>query len=76
MQGKTDWTDLNRDGRRLEYIIRQCHKKAKNSLIQENDEMYFSYIDRVIKATNAKASLADTVLNIQKVIRFGKKIKK
>jgi len=41
-----NWTDLNKDGRRLNRIIRQLESKIKN---ETNDDMKLAYIDRLIK---------------------------
>ena len=50
-----NWADLNKDGRRLNRIIRQLESKIKN---ETNDEMKLTYIDRLIKCTHEKVHLA------------------
>ncbi len=71
-----DWADLNIDGRRLKRIIADMdHKQAKiihkwkdTSPTQDDITLYFAYIDRIIKATNTKAGLAEIVLNIKRTL--------
>jgi len=68
-----DWADLNIDGRRLKRIIADMdHKQAKiikkPSPSQDEITLYFAYIDRIIKATNTKAGLAEIVLNIKRTL--------
>ncbi len=68
-----DWADLNIDGRRLKRIIADMdHKQAKiiknTNPTQDDITLYFAYIDRIIKATNTKAGLAEIVLNIKRTL--------
>ena len=67
------WLDLNKDGRRLESMIREMRSKSKIQFKEGNTDMYFSYIDRVIKATNTKLSLAETVLNVKGFLALARK---
>ena len=64
------WTDLNKDGRRLNRIIRQLESKIKN---ETNDEMNLAYIDRLIKCTHEKSQLAQVVLGVKEVLKEAKK---
>jgi len=61
-----NWTDLNKDGRRLNRIIRQLETKIKN---EANDEMKLAYVDRLIKCTHEKTHLAEIVLEVNKVLK-------
>ena len=62
----TDWSDLNRDGRRMETIIRLCFNHMKS----ENDfDRKMGYLDRVIKATNQKVQIVEIVLGVKEVLR-------
>ena len=65
-----NWTDLNKDGRRLNRIIRQLETKIKN---EANDEMNLAYIDRIIKCTHEKSQLAQLVLGVKEVLNEAKK---
>ena len=65
-----NWTDLNKDGRRLNRIIRQLESKIKH---EASDEMKLAYIDRIIKCTHEKFQLAQTVLGVKEILKEGKK---
>lgn len=69
-----DWTDLNKDGRRMDAMIRKCEKWGNRYAKENNADMYFAFMDRVLKATHTKAELAEIVLNVRKVLKFAKKI--
>ena len=62
----TNWSDLNRDGRRLEAIIKDMDTKYWKS---KDFEMKFAYVDRMIKATHEKALLVDRVLGVKKLLK-------
>ena len=65
-----NWTDLYKDGRRLNRIIRLLESKIKN---ETNDEMTLAYIDRLIKVTHEKVQLANTVLEVRGILKENKK---
>jgi len=65
-----NWADLNKDGRRLNRIIRQLESKIKN---ETNDELKLAYIDRLIKCTHEKTHLAEIVLGVKEVLKEAKK---
>lgn len=68
---KQNWTDLNKDGRRMEKIIKICYTEFKKT---ENPfDMRMSYVDRMIKATVTKQSLAITVLGVKKSLEDARK---
>jgi hypothetical protein len=70
-QIKQNWTDLNRDGRRMDKVIRICMTEFKK---KDNPfEMRMSYADRLIKATQTKEKLAITVLGVKAVLDEAKK---
>ena len=52
----TAWSDLNKDGRRLEAIIRDMNTKYWK---ENNPDMQFSYVDRILKATHEKVAIAN-----------------
>ena len=64
------WTDLNKDGRRLNRIIRQLESKIKN---ESSDELQLAYIDRIIKCTHEKSQLTQTVLGVKELLKEAKK---
>lgn len=69
------WSDLNRDGRRLERIIKQMDTKQKLEGEQDipNVDLQFKYIDRLVKLTNLKVHVAETVLGVNEVLKQAKK---
>jgi len=66
----TAWYDINRDGRRLDRIIKMVYTKAMN---EQDHTMQMAYIDRLIKATNTKVNIAETVLNIKQILAEARK---
>ena len=75
MVGSTAWSDLNKDGKRLERIIKQMDTNQKKESIKDtpNVQLQFAYIDRLIKATHLKVSIAETVLNVKGILQQAKK---
>ncbi len=67
----TDWSDLNRDGKRLESLIKEMRKKSKIEGIENS--LYLAFIDRLIKATNAKVKIVEIVLNVDAVLKDAQK---
>lgn len=71
----TSWYDLNRDGKRLEKLIKEMSTKAKN-VDWENEHavsIYLSYVDRIIKASTLKVHVAETVLQIKQILAEARK---
>ena len=62
----TKWSDLNRDGRRLEAIIKDMNTKYWK---EPNIDIKFAYADRLLKATHEKALIADRVLGVKKLLK-------
>ena len=62
----TKWSDLNRDGRRLEAIIKDMNTKYWK---EPNIDIKFAYSDRLLKATHEKALIADRVLGVKKLLK-------
>ncbi len=61
------WSDLNKDGIRLEKIIKFCNTMAMR---ESNDDMLcLAYIDRLLKATHQKTIVVETVLNVRKALQ-------
>lgn len=71
----TSWFDLNRDGKRLERIIKQMETRMKNIDINDDEQvsLYLAYCDRLIRATATKVNIAETVLGIKAMIADAKK---
>jgi hypothetical protein len=67
---KQNWTDLNRDGRRMDRIMKLCMGKFLNQEI--SDELRLAYVDRVLKCTEIKHRLAKTVLGVDEVLKEAK----
>lgn len=68
---KQNWTDLNKDGRRMDKIIKSClteyNKKDKEY------EYRLAFLDRLLKCTTIKEKLARTVLGVDEVLAEAKK---
>ena len=73
MGDNTGWSDLNNDGRRLERILKSCESQANTYFEKGNYEMYFSFIDRIIKVTPVKATIARYVLGVDELLKDAKK---
>ena len=76
MGENTSWADLNRDGRRLEKIIKICEKniEAENRKTPIDDNRLFGYMDRLSRLTHNKAEIADLVLGVRKMLRKAEKV--
>lgn len=68
---KQNWTDLNKDGRRMDKIIKICLKEFTKK--ENGHDLKLSYLDRLIKSTLAKEKLAITVLGVRAVLEEAKK---
>lgn len=68
---KQNWTDLNKDGRRMDRIIKICHKRFNNKNAPYEEQLAF--LDRLIKCTQTKEKLAITVLGVRAVLEEAKK---
>ena len=66
----SSWANLNRDGRRLERIIKQMDTRQKE---ESEPSLRFAYIDRLLKATHTKIAVAEMVLNVRAVLAEAKK---
>ena len=66
----TSWYDINRDGRRLDRIIKMMYTKA---MAETDITIQLAYIDRLIKATNTKVNIAETVLGIKGILAEARK---
>jgi hypothetical protein len=69
----TSWLDLNYDGKRMESLIREMRSKAKKASLDDNHDLFFAYVDRMIKAQNTKLNLAEIVLNVKGFLALAQK---
>lgn len=78
---KQNWTNLNLDGRKLTMIINDCFTKAYGPMRLKQGqkrpdiapELYFAYIDRMMKAMLTKERLARLELGVDMAIAESKK---
>ena len=68
---KQNWTDLNKDGRRMDHVIRLCMTEFKRK--ESNTDTRLAYLDRVLKATVVKERLAITVLGVRQTLSDAKR---
>jgi len=77
---KQNWTDLNLDGRKLTMIINDCFRKSYGPMRLSKGEkrpdidpdLYFAYVDRMIKAMATKEKLVRLVLGVDEVLKDAK----
>ncbi len=62
----TTWSDLNKDGRRLESLLKEMNTKFWKA---DNDLMQLAYVDRIIKATHEKVAIANSVLAVKQLLK-------
>ena len=67
----TNWADLNRDGRRLERLIKWCESNLETELDLGRK---FGYFDRLLKATHEKREIVDIVLGVKKLRKEAEKL--
>ena len=66
------WSDLTRDGIRLERVIKQCDTKMES--YEDNPDLQLAYMDRLLKATHQKTIVIESVLSVRKALAELKKI--
>ena len=71
--GSSSWLDLNKDGKRMESLLKEMRTKSKIALAEDNYDMYFAYIDRFLKAQTTKTHLAEIVLNVKGFLALAQK---
>lgn len=72
-RGMSAWTDLDRDGRRLERVIKFCETMISDNVKVKDNDLILAYIDRLIKASNQKLAITDMVLGIKMLRRIAEK---
>lgn len=77
----TSWADLNKDGVRLEKLIKICVanieyevRKAVDTKQPLDDARVLGYMDRVGKLTAIKKDISDLVLGVNKMLRKAQKL--
>ncbi len=60
----TSWADLNKDGRRLERIIKQMDTKMKLY-----PDLELAYLDRLLKCTHEKREIVEIVFSVKKLVK-------
>ena len=75
MGDNTSWADLNRDGRRLEKLIKMCEGMVETEAkkVPPEDNRIWGYMDRISRFTTNKKEIADMVLGINKILRKSRK---
>lgn len=76
-----NWTDLGKDGRKLSLIINQCFTRAHGKVRLKKGEvrkeihvdLYFAYVDRMVKCMLAKERLAVTHLGVRQALQDAKR---
>lgn len=72
---RSDWTDLNQDGKRLERLIKMLDTRVNPSRKRKNvpeplpDEIKLAYIDRIVKLTHEKKAIVDMVLGVNTLLK-------
>lgn len=71
MEEQTLWADLNRDGRRLEGVLKmlntKIHKESKRE--NSNEGLILAYANTLAKITHEKVGIARIVLGIDELIK-------
>jgi hypothetical protein len=62
-----NWTDLNKDGKRMDRVIRACMTQFTKK--ENPHELKMVYLDRLLKATATKQKLAETVLGVKELLK-------
>lgn len=67
----TNWADLNRDGRRLEGIIKMLNTKVHTISKNPNGDLNLmvSLAQTMVKFTHEKVIIAETVLGVKDIIK-------
>lgn len=66
----TNWSNLTRDGIRLERVIASMLTRMNN---EPSSTMYLAFLDRFLKAYHQKMLLVDRVLGVKTVLKEANK---
>ena len=72
---KQDWTDLNRDGKKLNKVLLMCYTKItpRKGREPKDDATIMGYIQCICRLTSQKSDLVTTVLGIKQALEEAKK---
>ena len=72
---KQDWTDLNRDGRKMNKILNMCYTRITPRKGKElpDDTVILGYISAIARLTHEKTNLVTTVLGVKQALEEYKK---
>ena len=69
---KTDWTDIDRQGRKMSKLVKLCEsfvdKESRKPDAERNHDLILAYMDRLIKCSNQQSNL--TTINMKLNILF------
>jgi len=65
-----NWTDLNKDGRRLDRHLRMLERKLKKTT---DDDKIIKYCNSICYITSKKIELVNIVLGVRELIKQGEK---
>lgn len=74
-KSRSDWTDLNRDGKRLDRLIKMLETKVNPSKRRKNIpeplpiEVQLACIQTLIRLTHEKRGIVDTVLGVNQLLK-------
>lgn len=69
-----NWTDLNRDGKRMDKVIKICYNRILNKKeIPMDDATIIGYISALVRVTHEKTNLVTTVLGVKQALEEYKK---
>lgn len=76
---KQDWTDLNRDGRKMNKILNMCYTRITPRTVKGQkkvlpaDDIILGYIAAICRLTHEKTNLVTTVLGVKQALEEYKK---
>lgn len=74
---KTDWTDIDRQGRKMAKIVRLCEsfvdRELKKSESERNHDLILAYMDRLIKSSAHQAQLTNINLKLNMLFKLAEK---
>ncbi len=65
-----NWTDIDKDGRRLDRILRLLERKLKKTT---EDDKIIRYCNSICYITSKKLELVNIVLGVRELIKQGEK---
>ncbi len=70
-----DWTDLNKDGKKMNKILLMCYTRITPRKGRErlSDDVVLGYISAICRLTHEKTNLVTTVLGVKQALEEYKK---